>query len=96
MNCTNEKEGETIVLKVTGSINSQTADDFKAAISALLPAPKLIIDFSGVDYISSAGLRILMWANGQFPAKAMVVRHVWEEVKEVFTMTGFSTFLTLE
>jgi anti-sigma B factor antagonist len=93
MNCTNEKEGETIVLKVTGSINSQTADDFKAAISALLPAPKLIIDFSGVDYISSAGLRILMWANGQFPAKAMVVRHVCEEV---FTMTGFSSFLTIE
>jgi Anti-anti-sigma regulatory factor (antagonist of anti-sigma factor) len=86
----------TTILKPNGSINSATADEFKAAINATLPTTRLIIDLTGVDYISSAGLRILLWANGQFAPKVMVVTHVWAEVQDVFQMTGFSGILTIE
>jgi anti-sigma B factor antagonist len=96
MTYTKEKEGEATLIRVSGSINTQTAEDFRAAIKGAQPTTKLIIDLTGVDYISSAGLRVFLWANGLFPAGSFVVRHPCPEVQEVFTMTGFSSFLTIE
>lgn len=89
-------DGETVLISVEGSINNQTAPDFQAAIASALPTAKLIIDLAKVDYVSSAGLRVFMWANRQFAQGAMVVRHLCPEVQEVFSITGFLSILTIE
>lgn len=69
---------------------------FEAAIKSAQATNKLIVDLTAVDYVSSAGLRVFLWANGLFQAGSFVSRHSCPEVEEVFTMTGFSSFLTIE
>ena len=57
----------------------------------------LVLDFSGLDYISSAGLRVLLSAHKQMSARGgMKVTHVNEIVNEVFEVTGFSDILDIE
>ena len=65
--------------------------------SSLDNVTELILDLSNLDYLSSAGLRVLLSAQKQMNRKGkMVVRHVCETVMEVFNMTGFSDILTIE
>ena len=60
-------------------------------------ATELILDFSRLDYISSAGLRVLLFAHKAMNRKGgMKVTHANEMVKEVFDVTGFSDILTIE
>ena len=58
---------------------------------------ELIFDFSKLEYISSAGLRILLMMQKKMMKQgSMVIRHVNEIVAEVFEVTGFSDILTIE
>ena len=60
-------------------------------------APRLILDFAAVDYVSSAGLRVLLAADQRLSASgALILRNVNPDVREVFEMTGFDELLTLE
>ena len=56
---------------------------------------ELVVDFSGVDYLSSAGLRVLLAAQKRMVGKKMVIAHARPMVKEVFDITGFSDIFTL-
>ena len=57
----------------------------------------LIFDFSEVDYLSSAGLRVLLVAQKVMQKKGqMIVRHVNNSVKEIFEITGFNNVLNIE
>ena len=81
-----------------GSVDTVTAPELEAAIAAL-PATleRLILDFAAVDYVSSAGLRVLLAADQRLSASgALVLRNVNPDVREVFEMTGFDELLTLE
>jgi anti-anti-sigma factor len=90
---------DKLVLNIEGRVDTTTSPALQAE---LIPAIKdnlhVILDFSKVAYISSAGLRSLL--TGQKEAKAvggsMVLRHVNDEVQEVFDMTGFASMLTIE
>jgi anti-anti-sigma factor len=91
-------EGETIRLVVEGSVNSQTAESFEKALLPLVKEGKVVVvDFEKVDYLSSAGLRVLLEASNtvEKPENLKLV-HVSKEVKDVFDMTGFSDLLTIE
>ena len=56
-----------------------------------------MLDFSGLDYISSAGLRVLLSAHKiMAPKGGMTITHVNEIVQEVFDVTGFADILTIE
>lgn len=58
---------------------------------------ELYLDFTGVEYISSAGLRVLLSAQKLMSRQGkMVLSHVNESVMEVFEVTGFSDILTIE
>ena len=60
-------------------------------------AEKLIFDFGGLLYISSAGLRVLLGAVQQMEGKGeMIVRNLSPEVRDVFDLTGFSRLFTIE
>ena len=90
----NEKiESDKIVLEVEGKIDSMTTPQLQDAILLSLQKMKnLEVDFAGVNYISSAGLRALLMGVKTAQAKqgSMVLLNVAEPVQEIFKMTGFS------
>jgi anti-sigma B factor antagonist len=86
-------------IAVTGRIDTVTAPDLQAA---LLPefaeSEKVILNLAGVNYISSAGLRVLLAAQKEAKkrGKSFVLTNVLAEVSDIFEMTGFSGILTIE
>lgn len=85
-------------IAIEGSVDTVTAPELEAAIAALPDTlERLILDFAAVDYVSSAGLRVLLAADQRLSASgALVLRNVNPDVREVFEMTGFDELLTLE
>jgi anti-sigma B factor antagonist len=90
--------GKTLEVALTGRLDTVTAPDLEAALKEEMPAAdSLVLDFSTLDYISSAGLRVLLSAHKTMsPKGGMKVTHVNEIVREVFDVTGFSDILSIE
>lgn len=93
-----EREGDKLTLAVIGRLDTTTAPELSAALDASLEDVKeLILDLGGLEYISSAGLRVLLGAQRRMNKQgSMKLVHVNELVMEVFEVTGFSTILTIE
>lgn len=95
-----EREQEKLTLKVKGRLDTTTSPELEEALSEnnLEGITSLILNFVELEYVSSAGLRVLLAAHKKMAAKdgCMVVRKANEEVREVFTITGFSEILTIE
>lgn len=88
-----------VVISIEGSINSKTAEEFEKGIEVKFDSfEKVVLDFSGVDYLSSAGLRVILsYENkAEEEKKSFSIANANDEVKEVFEITGFSTFLNIE
>lgn len=85
-------------LVVEGRIDTTTAPRLEAELkSSLNGISELVFDFTALEYISSAGLRVLLSAQKVMNRQgSMVVRNVNETVGEVFEVTGFVDFLTIE
>ena len=97
MNITKKTEGNTLEIALEGRLDTMTAPELEAELKASMDsADKLVLDFSKLDYISSAGLRVLLSAHKAMSAKGgMKVTHVNEVVQEVFDVTGFCDILTI-
>jgi len=93
-----KQDGSTIVLIPAGLIDTSSATDFDNEIEDSLKETKnLTIDFSKVTYISSSGLRALVKAQKKASVDGVLkITNVRGAVKEVFDLTGFSEFLSLE
>lgn len=91
-----KKNAETLAL--AGRLDTLTAPELETEISALLPSVEsLTLDMEKLDYISSAGLRVILKTQKALEKKAgLKLTHVPDAVKEVFDITGFSDFLTIE
>ena len=91
-------DGGTLVVALEGRLDTTTAPELEADLKASIDSvTDLVIDMEKLDYISSAGLRVLLWANKTMNQKGtMVVKNVSEVVNEVFEVTGFADFLTIE
>ena len=92
-------DGTELTMAIEGHIDTQTAPELEAAIKASIEGvERLVLDFAKVAYISSAGLRVVLAAQNWMDAKkgAMVIRNVAKVIVNVFKVTGFDTFLTLE
>lgn len=97
MNIFTEKNSDTITISVAGRIDSVTAPEFEEAVkNEINNCENLVFDFKKLDYISSAGLRILLGAQKLMGKKAMKVINVNETVNEIFEVTGFSYILDIE
>ena len=85
-------------LKLTGHLDTTTAPQLDAEIDKLDGVTELVLDFAGVEYVSSAGRRMLLKAQKLFHARrgSMKLLHVCEAVAEVFEITGFDSILTIE
>ena len=91
-------DGSTLNLAVEGRLDTTTAPQLEGEVrSSLNGVTELVMDFSGLEYISSAGLRVLLSAQKVMNKQGkMVIRGANEVVKEVFEVTGFSDILTIE
>ena len=91
-------EGEKLELAVVGRLDTTTAPELDQELKASLEGVKeLVLDLAGLEYISSAGLRVLLGAQRRMNQQgSMKLVHVNELVMEVFEVTGFSTILTIE
>ena len=90
---------DVLVIVIKGRLDTNTAPELeKSALEDLANYKKLNLDLAALDYISSAGLRVILTLHKQMHGKggALVVLHPKDEVMEVFDMTGFSSFLTIE
>ena len=95
MTITKTLDNETLTIQVEGEINSTNAVDLDQAITSSIKGVKtLILDFEKLDYISSAGLRIILSAQKKMDKQGhMKVLNCNETVMDVFDMTGFSNIL---
>ena len=93
-----KSENETII-ELGGRLDTITAPVLEKTISDNLGGiQSLILNFSGIEYISSAGLRVLLGAQKKMQnvGGAMKLIGVREDVMEIFEMTGFADILTIE
>ncbi len=91
-------DGELLTVALKGRLDITTApgleEDVKGSLSGIT---KLEFDIAELDYISSAGLRVLLSCQKIMSKQgSMVVKNPTEEVKEIFDITGFSDILTIE
>lgn len=86
-------EGEKLTLAPIGRVDTITAPELEAAI-VLDGVAELVFDLAAVDYISSAGLRVLLSAQKKMAGKLMKIANACPAVKEVFDITGFSDIFT--
>lgn len=92
-------EGTTMIIKVSGRVDTTTAPELDKTIKGSLEnTAELILDFENLDYISSAGLRVVLSAQKAINQQGgkMKVTNVNEIVKEVFDITGFADILNIE
>ena len=91
------QEGTALTIALEGRLDTMTAPELEAELTtALDSADTLTFDFADLDYISSAGLRVLLSTHKRMAAKGgMKVIHVNEIVREVFDVTGFSDVLDI-
>ena len=98
MTITKNLNGSSLEIAVEGRLDTMTAPELEAELGKSLDsAETLTLDFSKLEYISSAGLRVLLSAHKVMSAKGgMRVTNVNEIVSEVFEVTGFADILTIE
>ena len=97
MNISMINENGATVLKLEGRLDTTTAPELEKTINGEGEAlTNLVLDFGGVDYISSAGLRVLLSSQKKMNIQgSMELINVSESVMDIFEMTGFAEILVI-
>ena len=92
------KTDSKLTLSLLGRLDTSSAPELETTLKTSLDGMKeLVFDFAGLEYISSAGLRVLLSAQKIMNQQgSMKVNHVNETIMEIFDVTGFSDILTIE
>lgn len=90
--------GTECVLNLTGRLDTTTAPQLEAEIKATVEGITLLtLDFEALEYLSSAGLRVILATQKIMNKQGkMVIKHVNETIMEVFEVTGFVDILTIQ
>ena len=98
MNIEIKKTAEEAIIEITGRLDTTTAPVLDKTINEdIADVKNLVLDLNGLEYISSAGLRVLLSAQKKMQKiGSMKVKNVCEEVMDVFEMTGFADILVIE
>ena len=93
-----KKTAEATILEIIGRLDTMTASSLDKTINEDIgEVQNLVLDLKGLEYISSAGLRVLLGAQKKMQKiGSMKVTNVCAEVMEVFEMTGFADILVIE
>ena len=91
-------ENSKLTITLEGRLDTVTSPTLEAELKQSLDGlTELVFDFSELEYISSAGLRVMLSAQKTMNKQgSMVIRHVNETIMEVFDVTGFSDILSIE
>ena len=91
-------EGSKLTLKVSGRLDTMTAPELESVIKENINGvEKLVLDFKDLEYISSAGLRVVLGARKAMgEGDSFVVCNRCSDVREIFDITGFSDIITIE
>ena len=89
--------GTDITLKVIGRLDTTTAPELEATVDGCIAGNReLVLDCEALEYISSAGLRVILKTQKQMQAQgSMKLVHVNDTIMEVFDITGFTDILTI-
>ena len=92
------KQEDQLVIALEGRLDTTTAPELEEELKASLDGvTELTMDFENLEYVSSAGLRVLLSAQKTMNKQGeMKIRNVSETIMEIFEVTGFSDILTIE
>ena len=98
MTITENRSGNSLTIALEGRLETSSAPELDAVLQKALPGiDELIFNFEKLEYVSSAGLRVLLSAHKALMGKkGMTIRNANELIMEVFEVTGFDSFLTIE
>ena len=97
MTITKEKNGTDLTIYLSGRLDTTTAPELESELTEDLQGVKdLTFHFGNLEYISSAGLRVIMAAQKIMNKQgSMVIKNVSDEVNEIFEVTGFSSIIEI-
>lgn len=92
------QNGNNLTLALEGRLDTNTAPELETTLkNAIGDVTELVIDMAALDYLSSAGLRVLLGAQKIMNKQGnMKVTHVNDTIMEIFEVTGFADILTIE
>ena len=98
MKITKNQNGNSLCLALEGRLDTNTAPELEASIKGSVDGvEELTIDMEALDYLSSAGLRVLLGAQKIMNKQgSMRVTHVNDTIMDIFEVTGFADILTIE
>jgi len=107
LNIEKNREEDKVIYNLSGRLDTQSSPDFQDDLDLTFEQSEkehnnhidLVLDFSNLEYMSSAGLRTILYAKKQvdsMESSSIEVINVVPEVMEVFSMTGFTDFLTIK
>ena len=98
LNINVKSEGEKLTVKLEGRLDTTTSPELESELGMNLDGIKeLVFDFNGLEYLSSAGLRVLLNAQKTMNQQGeMKVTGANDELKEIFDVTGFVDILNIE
>ena len=98
LNITKEQNGGVVFILLEGRLDTSTAPNLEEELNdSLQGISELVFDLSKLEYISSAGLRVLLSAQKTMNKQGnMVVKNVSNSIMEIFDVTGFSDILTID
>ncbi|MBR4961697.1 MAG: STAS domain-containing protein [Clostridia bacterium] len=90
--------GTELSAAIAGRLDTTTAPELEASLKESLDGvTRLVLDFAALEYLSSAGLRVLLAAQKTMNKQGeMIIRNVNETIGEIFDVTGFVDILTIE
>ena len=98
MTINKNRDGSALKLSLEGRLDTTTAPQLEEALNEGMDGVEtLTLDMAALEYVSSAGLRVLLSAQKRMNAVkgSMVLRNVCEDIKEVFDITGFSNIIKI-
>ena len=90
--------GTELTVTITGRLDTTTAPQLEAEFKqSITGVEKLVLDFTALEYLSSAGLRVLLAAQKVMNKQGeMIIKNVNDTINEIFEVTGFIDILTIE
>ncbi len=98
LNISKQSDGNSLTVTLEGRLDTMSAPQLESELAtSLVGVEALCFDCKELEYVSSAGLRVLLSAQKTMNTQGrMCLKNVTEEVKEIFEVTGFSDILTIE
>ena len=97
MKLNKEMNGKELMIAIEGRVDTMTSSELDQMINdSVENAESLLLDFANVEYISSAGLRVLLKAHKAMSKKdGMKIKNIGEDIQEIFEITGFTDILNI-